>query len=80
MRGKRPQGAQSGAESWNTPAYAGKTLHHQHVRRAKPDFSTTSISNKTGFTAWILPAPKGGASALLFGGEYSRIAGGNHHC
>ena len=63
----------------NTPAYAGKTLHDQHVYRAEPNFSVTSSDNKTGFTAWILPAPKGGASALQFGEECPQV-GGSHHC
>ena len=31
---------------WNTPAYAGKTLHDQRVSELKPDFSITSSDNK----------------------------------
>ena len=34
------------SENRNTPAYAGKTLHHQHVYQAEPDFSITSSDNK----------------------------------
>ena len=31
----------------NTPAYAGKTLHHQHVSEPKPSFSITSSDKPT---------------------------------
>ena len=60
MRGKRSNLGCFSDPLWNTPAYAGKTLHEQRVSEPKPDFSITSSSNKTGFTAWILPAPKEG--------------------
>ena len=39
----------------NTPAYAGKTLRHQRVYRAKPSFSITS-SDKPNTTTHVLGA------------------------
>ena len=42
MRGKRDKVCPQKPGVGNTPAYAGKTLHHQHVYEPKLDFSITS--------------------------------------
>ena len=47
MRGKRARASARGWLCGNTPAYAGKTLRHQHVYEPKPDFSITSSDKPT---------------------------------
>ena len=42
MRGKHPGQLGELLAAGNTPAYAGKTLHHQRIHEPKPDFSITS--------------------------------------
>ena len=59
MRGKLMRGTTALKFTRNTPAYAGKTLHDQHVYRTKPDFSITLSGNKT--RQWI-PKPSGTAA------------------
>ena len=47
MRGKLTDAQNADKVIGNTPTYAGKTLHHQHVSEPKPDFSITSSDKPT---------------------------------
>ena len=69
MRGKHDERQESYLIHGDTPAYAGKTLHDQHVYRAKPSFSITSSDNPTLQQACRASQPGVGTSTLFYYGE-----------